>query len=378
MSTGTRSTRSRSVSVLAGTATAIVSVGAGLATAQTPGGGGLEAPSQPIVKDVRCLSGCLDLRSVAVGGTAELVGKELEAVSRIKFNGGAATRPTKVSSKRVTFKVPSGAQSGKPVAIDETGNKGRSARVLDVRPASEVETVEDFSVRSAEASPSKSFFKSKKESQLDYLFESDRPTDLRIDVLKGKRGRVIDSIIEKKQKPFTSQSTTWDGLTEDGAVAPNGKYRFEIQPLSGGEASDVNFKYYDHFFPLRGKHSYGDGLGAGRGHQGQDIFAPCGTKIKAARGGRVQVSAYHSAAGYYVVIDGAKTGQDYVYMHMRRGTLPREGARVKTGDVIGRNSDTGRATGCHLHFELWSGPGWYEGGKVLDPTPVLKRWDRWS
>ena len=37
---------------------------------------------------------------------------------------------------------------------------------------------------------------------------------------------------------------------------------------------------------------------------------------------------------------------------------------------------TGRSTACMLHFEMWTAPGWYRGGKVADPTPYLKDWDR--
>ena len=145
-----------------------------------------------------------------------------------------------------------------------------------------------------------------------------------------------------------------------------------------GTSDATGFAYYGYKFPLRGKHYYGDGLGAGRGHQGQDVFAKCGTKIVAARGGTVQTNAYQSAAGYYVVIDGKKTGEDYAYMHMEKKGRPKEGSRVKTGEMIGRESDTGDAQGCHLHFEIWSAPGWYEGGHVLNPTRPLKKWDKWS
>ena len=65
-------------------------------------------------------------------------------------------------------------------------------------------------------------------------------------------------------------------------------------------------------------------------------------------------------------------------MHMEKKGRPKEGSRVKTGEMIGRESDTGDAQGCHLHFEIWSAPGWYEGGHVLNPTRPLKKWDKWS
>jgi murein DD-endopeptidase MepM/ murein hydrolase activator NlpD len=138
------------------------------------------------------------------------------------------------------------------------------------------------------------------------------------------------------------------------------------------------FRFYKHRFPLAARHDFGDGFGAGRGHQGIDIFAKCGKKIRAARGGRVQVRASHSSAGKYLVIDGHGTGQDYAYMHMRGAGRPAEGSRVRTGEVIGRNSDTGNASGCHLHFEIWSSPGWYEGGRAIRPDKRVRRWDGWS
>ena len=131
-------------------------------------------------------------------------------------------------------------------------------------------------------------------------------------------------------------------------------------------------------FPLPAKHTFGDGFGAGRGHQGQDIFAKCGKKIVAAHAGRVQESASEASAGNYVVIDGDGTEWDYVYMHMAKKGIAKQGQRLAAGDVVGFNSDTGNASGCHLHFEMWDPAGWYEGGKAKDPLKFLKSWDRYS
>lgn len=131
-------------------------------------------------------------------------------------------------------------------------------------------------------------------------------------------------------------------------------------------------------FPVQGRHTYGDGLGAGRGHQGQDIMADCGTRVVAARPGRVRFVDYQaSGAGHYVVVKGkGRNDYDYVYMHLLKRLSVRKGERVKAGEQIGRVGSTGRSTACHLHFEMWSAPGWYRGGSIVDPKPFLKRWDR--
>ncbi|GIK76619.1 MAG: hypothetical protein BroJett022_03090 [Actinomycetes bacterium] len=151
------------------------------------------------------------------------------------------------------------------------------------------------------------------------------------------------------------------GLSTGGKDGDGGK--------RGGGGSD------DAAFPIQGRHSYGDGIGAGRGHQGQDIFAKCGKKVVAARPGRVRWVDYQaSGAGHYVVVKGKK--YDYVYMHMLKRLSVRRGERVGAGEQIGRVGSTGRATGCHLHFEMWRRPGWYRGGQLANPTPFLKRWDR--
>jgi murein DD-endopeptidase MepM/ murein hydrolase activator NlpD len=128
-------------------------------------------------------------------------------------------------------------------------------------------------------------------------------------------------------------------------------------------------------FPVRGKHTYGDGIGAGRGHQGQDLLAKCRKPILAAKPGRVRYIDYQaSGAGNYAVIKGKK--YDYVYMHMINKPSVKKGERVKAGERIGRVGSTGRSSACHLHFEMWRKPGWYRGGRMVDPKPFLKRWDR--
>jgi len=156
------------------------------------------------------------------------------------------------------------------------------------------------------------------------------------------------------------------GLAGGAALAGGGL------STGGGEGGGT-----DGTFPIRGKHTYGDGLGAGRGHQGQDLLASCGKKVVAAEPGRVRYVDYQaSGAGNYVVVKGKGKTYDYVYMHMLKRLSVREGDRLDAGEQIGRVGSTGRSSACHLHFEMWRAPGWYRGGRLEDPTPFLKRWDR--
>ena len=126
-----------------------------------------------------------------------------------------------------------------------------------------------------------------------------------------------------------------------------------------------------HDYGIGGNGRFGTGR-AGHMHQGQDVFAACGTPVLAARAGTVQFEEFQSAAGNYVVIDGDGTAQDTAYMHLRDPALPAEGEHVGTGQLIGYAGDTGDATECHLHFEIWDAPGWYEGGQPVDPLPFLQ------
>jgi murein DD-endopeptidase MepM/ murein hydrolase activator NlpD len=139
-------------------------------------------------------------------------------------------------------------------------------------------------------------------------------------------------------------------------------------------------------FPVRGRHGYGGPVqrfGAprtgGRVHQGQDVFASCGTPVVAARGGRVQARGSDPVLyGNWVVIDARGTKTDYRYAHFLHPASVHDGERVKTGQRIGRIGKTGnaRTVGCQLHFEVW--PRGWDRRHPVDPLPILRRWDGWS
>jgi murein DD-endopeptidase MepM/ murein hydrolase activator NlpD len=132
-------------------------------------------------------------------------------------------------------------------------------------------------------------------------------------------------------------------------------------------------------FPIAGPHHRG-GAGTGfhdRGgaHQGIDVFADCGTPLVAPLAGTVRRVAEEADAGNYLVLHVTATGEDLVMMHLRHRASVRQGDRVSPGQAVGEVGQSGNADGCHLHFEIWTAPGWYEGGKPRNPDPDLERWD---
>jgi murein DD-endopeptidase MepM/ murein hydrolase activator NlpD len=136
----------------------------------------------------------------------------------------------------------------------------------------------------------------------------------------------------------------------------------------------------DGIFPIDGRYQWGTAtnhFGGGRNHQGEDVFAKCGTPLVAAVSGQVTLAKWHDRAGNYLVVKAAD-GTSQVYMHMRDPATVRRGQQIAAGTPIGFVGDTGRAEGCHLHFELWTAPGYYAGGEAIDPLPTLKRWAKAS
>jgi murein DD-endopeptidase MepM/ murein hydrolase activator NlpD len=184
------------------------------------------------------------------------------------------------------------------------------------------------------------------------------------------------------------QSYALTGL--EGGALPQGSFdlRLSARGLRGATKAAVTSRlsFHWHVFPLLGQFTYGvdpDGrFGAsrpGHSHQGQDIPAPTGTPVVAPRGGVVKVVAFQKdGAGNYIVIHGQGEDLDFVFMHLRSGSiLVREGQLVGTGQQIAQVGSTGESTGPHLHFEIWKGP-WGTGGEPIDPLPFLRRWDSWS
>jgi Peptidase family M23 len=252
-----------------------------------------------------------------------------------------------------------------------------------------------LSLVSAKATPRKSFYYGFRSPSVSFAIASTQAqNDLQIDVVSAGE-EVVRSFYRSDVAPNTPVRIRWDGTTSDGRPARNGRYSFRIEPQGGNpetaaraatasEPLSLGFALYGYEFPVLGSHDFGGAAGrfgaarSGHTHEGQDTMAACGTPLVAARGGTVQYSGYQGAAGNYIVIDGKGTGFDFMYAHLAEPSPLRTGEPVRTGQPIGIVGDTGDATACHLHFEIWTAPGWYEGGSPIDPLPYLEKWDRYS
>ena len=123
------------------------------------------------------------------------------------------------------------------------------------------------------------------------------------------------------------------------------------------------------YLPLAVNPEVGDGLGAGRGHEGADLFAPIGTELVSAAGGVVIETGSDGGRGNYVSIHSPVRDETYNYFHMLAPSLVATGEKVRAGQVVGRLGCTGSCYGPHLHFEVRDGRDPY--ATALDPLPLL-------
>ena len=105
--------------------------------------------------------------------------------------------------------------------------------------------------------------------------------------------------------------------------------------------------------------------GGGQYHRGIDFNGPRGSDVLSVADGVVVFSGRYAGYGYMIDIDH---GSGYMtrYAHNDEN-LVRVGDRVRAGEVIARMGRTGRATGSHVHFEVW------RNGSPINPRQFLRR-----
>ena len=90
-------------------------------------------------------------------------------------------------------------------------------------------------------------------------------------------------------------------------------------------------------------------------HDGIDIAAKRGTKVRAAADGFVAYvgrNPWDNDKRAFVVIIGHAGGYESVYAHLQPRRKVRAGQRVERGDLIGTIGTTGHTSGPHVHWEV--------------------------
>lgn len=343
------------------------------APAGAAGPGGTAIPGSPKVNGVTC-SG-QPAGSCGRGQLMTVTGESLQSVTRVEFLGTSGSRDdvrVRVSARaarpaELVVAVPRSARSGPLRLYTPVGDPAvvPTLRVLDGAPATD-----DV------GSTRKLFAGGRNRAQLDYRVPG-RPSGARVEAIRVATGEVVRSWPVESDGEGT---VSWDGFAGD-EPARSGAYVLRLnqaaaQASQAGTRTEVQFELVEGLFPIRGKYQLPSStmqrFGGGRGHEGTDSFAACGTPLAAWTKGEVQYVGSHGRAGNYVVIE-RPNGESYAYMHLRDRALVRKGDDVFTGQRLGYVGETGRASGCHLHFELWTAPGWYRGGRAYDSLPLIKR-----
>lgn len=145
------------------------------------------------------------------------------------------------------------------------------------------------------------------------------------------------AILTTVMTPFTADRYYNDTMSLPAAAAMNSPFG-TIRSYNGGA--------FDHY------------------HNGADFAGAAGTPIYAAAAGRVVLADTLNIRGVSVIIDhGWGVYTNYSHMTERYVNI---GEFVQSGQVIGTVGNTGRATGAHLHWEVWV------NGVAVDPMQWVR------
>lgn len=341
--------------------------------------GGAQAPGRPALSDASCAA--QRAWTCARGQVLTLTGDELSGASVVVFLGGAGPRDDArvdlgaraARSGELLVVVPRRARSGPLRIVSAFGAQARSPQALTVLHGPRG-TDEAKGMRAVLAG-------GRRPAVFAYRVSGPVPGGAGVEAVRVADGAVV------RRWPLEPDAAgdgevRWDGFAGN-EPARTGTYLLRLddgaRAAAGPHAvAGTQVRLIEALFPVRGPHVIGRSemqrFGGGRGHQGHDTFARCGTPLAAISKGTVHASGFHGAAGNHVVVN-TPDGGSYAYMHMQGPALAQKGDRVYAGQRLGLVGDTGRASDCHLHLELWSAPGWYQGGRPYDPLESLTRWD---
>lgn len=132
--------------------------------------------------------------------------------------------------------------------------------------------------------------------------------------------------------------------------------------LSGIAFTPLGYPFYSRTTSPFGYRS--DPFNGGRElHAGIDIKGRRGDPAKATADGKVEHAGWYGGYGKCVIVKHSN-GYETLYGHLSKVTV-KEGARVHTGERVGKIGSTGHSTGNHLHYEV------RKNGRPINPVKFL-------
>ncbi len=167
-----------------------------------------------------------------------------------------------------------------------------------------------------------------------------------------------------------------NGLPQTGTLSERGARILQLDDGTVGTVAGPGTIQMERF-PMQGLCWFGDTWHAPRPgnrlHVGTDLIGAEGLLLYAVVDGTIS-KLYWDQPGA-LAGNGLRVAQDdgtyFTYLHLS-GFAPgiEVGTKVKAGDVIGFNGNTGSSATPHLHFEIHPG-----GGAAVNPYPYLKAMD---
>jgi murein DD-endopeptidase MepM/ murein hydrolase activator NlpD len=183
---------------------------------------------------------------------------------------------------------------------------------------------------------------------------------------KVKTGDSLN-LISKRYNISLNNLLDWNNL-ETSVLKKNQILFLPGAELSTKELNDIIGQLF--IYPTLGRLTSGFGwrnspfTGVREMHRGIDLANAIGTKIIAAREGRVTKTGYDTIYGNFIIIshnDGFHT----LYGHLKTIYVAK-GSYVKQGQKIASMGISGLTTGSHLHFSI------FKNGKAINPLIYLK------
>lgn len=188
----------------------------------------------------------------------------------------------------------------------------------------------------------------------DYLTSIDKKLQ-RISFYLKKRGI----------RGFSSVSTGGSGVKEEMASTEEMYELYDDylgRVLTGIAFTPLGYPFYSRTTSPFGYRS--DPFGGGRElHAGIDIKGRRGDPARVTADGKVEHAGWYGGYGKCVIIKHSN-GFETLYGHLSKVTV-KEGARVHTGERIGKIGSTGHSTGNHLHYEV------RKNGRPINPVKFL-------